>query len=305
MQKTTVYGLPLNPTHLLNQLKGASFCVSYGTRDKLGAQLDQAIELVGEEGILLVDNGAFSAFQSGIDTMNNEEYLEGFADWANDILARCPQAVAVIPDVIGGTAEQNAQLVNETVTMFEDSDRCMPIWHMDESITYLLHLCEGFNHVGFGSSGEYFKKIGKPEWHARIREAFAAIDAWEAESEGAYIRPRLHMMRAQAMHHLYPFDSSDSTNVAVNHGRYKAQGGDFVARFAARVDAKTQASAGPAARHQLLRGVLDHIETSNDRVIAWLEAAGYNVVADRQLSADAWLQAYNQYVDLAEVAEAA
>ena len=117
MNKTTVFGLPLNPTPLLEQLKGASFCVSYGTRGKLGKQLDQAIRLVGDNGILLVDNGAFSAHQSGIDTMSDESYLEGFADWANDILARCPVAVAVIPDVIGGTWQQNAQpLAHSTLT---------------------------------------------------------------------------------------------------------------------------------------------------------------------------------------------
>ena len=88
----------------LEALKGASFCVSYATRGKLGKQLEQAIGLVGEDGILLVDNGAFTAWEAGVDTMADESYLEGFAAWANDILERCPQAVAVLPDVIDGTA---------------------------------------------------------------------------------------------------------------------------------------------------------------------------------------------------------
>src|SRR5262245_10332127 len=129
MNKHTVFGLPLNPMPALEQLRGASFCVSYATRAKLGKQLNQAIELVGQDGILLVDNGAFSAWQAGVDTMSDESYLEGFATWANDILARCPQAIAVLPDKIDGTVEENAQLVNETVTMFPDL-RVMPIWHM-------------------------------------------------------------------------------------------------------------------------------------------------------------------------------
>ena len=59
MRKLTVYGLPLNPLSALDQLAGASFCVSYGTRDKLNGQLDDAIRLVGEDQILIVDNGAF------------------------------------------------------------------------------------------------------------------------------------------------------------------------------------------------------------------------------------------------------
>jgi hypothetical protein len=80
MNKLTIYGLPLSPTSALEALSGASFCVSYGTRDKLGKQLDQAIRLVGQgDGVLLVDNGAYSAWKAGTDTMNDESYLEGFA----------------------------------------------------------------------------------------------------------------------------------------------------------------------------------------------------------------------------------
>jgi len=278
MNKLTIYGLPLSPTSALEALSGASFCVSYGTRDKLGKQLDQAIRLVGQgDGVLLVDNGAYSAWKAGTDTMNDESYLEGFAEWANDIAARCPQAVIVLPDVIDGTHEQNAQLVCETMAMFDfDSERTMPIWHMHEPISYLLHLCEGFGYVGFGSSGEYASP-NCPAWHARITEAFAAIDKWEAESEGAFIRPRIHMMRAQSMAHLYPFDSSDSTNLAINHNRQRRTSGDDIPAVAKRINDKIQASAGPEAEHQTKRPLLGHIETSNMQAIWLLEAAGYVV----------------------------
>src|SRR5262245_19737891 len=111
MKKTVIHGLPMNPRHLLEQLEGGSFCVSYATRNKLGCQLDQAIRLVGKDGILLVDNGAFTAWKSGVDTMNDESYLNGFADWANAIADRCPQAVLVYPDVIDGTWEENLALI--------------------------------------------------------------------------------------------------------------------------------------------------------------------------------------------------
>jgi hypothetical protein len=257
MEKTTVYGLPLNPTHLLNQLKGASFCISYATRAKLGKQLDQAIELVGENGVLLVDNGAFSHFMSG--GSMTEDYIESYEAWANEILERCPQAIAVIPDIIGGTVEQNAELINTTML---DTDRAMPIWHMDEPISYLRHLLDGgFNYIGFGSSGKYAKTVGSAEWHARVKEAMDAIDAWEIE--GNECRPRIHMMRAQAFAHLYAFDSSDSTNVAVNHNRWAKThkvADNHVAQLAARVDAKIQASAGPEAAHQAKRPLLGHLD---------------------------------------------
>ncbi len=273
MEKITVYGLPLNPMPALEQLRGGSFCVSYATRQKLGKQLDQAIELVGkvESNILLVDNGAFSAHKAGVDTMNDEAYLNGFAEWANAITARCPQAFVVLPDVIGGTAEQNWQLACETMMMLDAGDRTMPVWHMHEPISYLLHLCESFNYVAFGSSGEYWQ-VGTAKWHARVKEAFAAIEKWEAECEGAYVRPRIHMMRAQAMAHLYPFDSSDSVNVAMNHGRYRKEGEGHVGRFAKRVNAKIQASAGPAAPHQVALPLTDYWpEPSSAARISWFE----------------------------------
>lgn len=292
MEKTTIYGLPLNPTPLLEQLKGASFCVSYATRDKLGSQLDQAIKLVGQDGILLVDNGAFSHWQSG--GAMTEEYIEGFEEWAQDILDRCPQAIAVIPDVIRGTLEQNVELINTTML---DRDRAMPIWHMDEPISYLIDLCEGYGYIGFGSTMD---APGSAKWHVRIKEAFAAIDAWEKET--GEVRPRIHMMRAQAFAHLYAFDSSDSTNVAMNHNRQLKKRGENVPQFAARIDSKIQASAGPEAEHQEKRPLLDHVEMSNLRVIWMLEQAGYIVrepLPAEQLTAEAWLKQYNEAEDMA------
>lgn len=257
MEKITVYGLPLNPKPLLEQLAGASFCVSYATRDKLGSQLEDAMRLVGQDGILMIDNGAFSMHKQGTDA-RNEDYLDAFEAWAGDIMARCPQAIAVVPDVIGGTEQENSDLAAQWQL---DPDRSMAVWHLHESLEYLTYLCESYGYIAFGSSGQYWK-VGTPEWHARVTEAFAAIDAWEIASEGAYIRPRIHMMRAQSMAHLYPFDSSDSTNVAMNHGRYRAEGAGHVERLAGRVDAKIQASAGPEAEHQAKRPLLFHLEAS-------------------------------------------
>ena len=197
MQKTTIYGLPMNPMPLLEQLKGASFCVSYATRAKLGKQLAQAIRLVGEDGVLLVDNGAFTHWGNG--GLMTEDYIAGFEAWAEDILERCPQAIAVIPDVIRGTMEQNIALIESTGL---DLDRAMPIWHMDEPLSFLRSLCDRFGYIGFGST---IDQPGSENWHARIKEAFAAIDAWALETGEP--RPRVHIMRAQQFAHLYAFDT--------------------------------------------------------------------------------------------------
>lgn len=267
MEKRTVYGLPLAPRSALAELAGASFCVSYATRGDLGNQLEDAMRLVGRDGLLLVDNGAYSLHKRG--EPRTEAYVDGFEAWATEILERCPAAVAVIPDVIDGDEFDNIDCVKDSLL---DPDRAMPVWHLNESLEYLLWLCEGFNYVAFGSAGEYWKP-GTPAWHARVAEAFAAIDKWELESEGAFVRPRLHLMRAQSMAHLYPFDSSDSCNVAMNHGRYRGEGTGHIGRFAARVDAKIQATAGPPADHQIKRPLGEDYLTTDRGLVALLKWA--------------------------------
>ena len=143
-------------------------------------------------------------------------------------LDRCPQAVAVLPDVIDG--DRRAELAIDVRNHGHvPQDRTMPIWHMHEPIFYLLNLCEGFSYVGIGSSGEYASGSG-PKWQARMTEVFAAIDQWEAESNGAFIRPRIHMMRSQGRPTCSRSDSSDSTNVAVNHGRQLKKAGARTSR---------------------------------------------------------------------------
>lgn len=270
MKKQTIYGLPLNPMPALEQLKGASFCVSYAHRAKLGRQLDDAVRLVGEDGILMLDNGAYTHWKQG--GKMTDAYVEEFADWANEILDRCPQAWFVYPDIIEGSVEENWKLVCESMMLFSDSDRGIPVWHMHEPIEYLIHLCQSFPYIAFGSTAD---APGSAKWHARIKEAFAAIDRYILEGEGAYVRPRIHMMRAQNYAHLYPFDSSDSTNVAMNHNRQLKKSGEDLTKFAARVDGKIQASAGPEAEHQIKRPLLDHLEQSAWELQQFLRAAGY------------------------------
>jgi hypothetical protein len=123
-----------------------------------------------------------------------------------------------------------------------DADRTMAVWHMHEPLKRLTGLVEGgFQYVAIGSSGEYAQP-GTPAWHERIRQALAALDELVAESNGAYRRPWLHMMRAQSEAHRYDFDSSDSCNLAVNHCRYRDTGPGHVGRLAARIAGKIDAS---------------------------------------------------------------
>jgi len=261
MKKIPIFGLPLNPMAALEELAGRSFCVSFHNK----RNVEDAIRLVGADGMVMVDNGAYSIFRAGGKTYD-AGMLEEFEAWAADILARCPHAVAVVPDVIGGTEEENLELIR---LWWLDPDRSMVVWHLNESLEHLTYLCEmGFAHVAFGSAGEHYWKIGTPAWHARVTEALAAIDRWVLEGEGCYVRPRVHMMRAKSMLHLYDFDSADSTNVARNHGRHRGEPG-HVAKFAARVVAKIEASAdGIDAPHAIARPLLGHLEEGDAKLYA-------------------------------------
>jgi hypothetical protein len=253
MKKRVVYGLPITPINLLSEVGGNSFCISYATRAKLGTQLSQAIDLVADDGILMIDNGAFTAWRSG--ASNAQGYWDAFLQWAMPIMDQCPQAVVVVPDVIDGTEEENNALMQDfcfgaglELGVAVPFERCMVVWHMHESLERLAYLIEsGFSFIAIGSSGE-FAKVGTTEWHARITEAMQYMTDFCANSDGCYVMPWIHMMRAQSQAHLYAFDSSDSCNLAVNHCRYKAEGPGHVARLAGRIAGKIHASCTGAER---------------------------------------------------------
>ena len=230
IKKTTIFGTPITPRRHLDELHGEAFCLSYWNRSDLN--IDKYVEIAGE---LLLDNGAFSAWQKGVEM--DDGYWDGYYAWANKILARHPHAWAIIPDTITGTVEENDRLRRES---WLPSDREIAVWHMHEPLGYLEHLVSGYHRIAVGSSGE-FAKVGTAAWHARIDEAFGAVRRGH-ESQGDTRQARsLHILRAQSMHHRYDFDSSDSTNLAANHCRYKAEGAGHVRRFADRIKLKVAA----------------------------------------------------------------
>ena len=237
-----LHGLPITPKHLLEQLAGQSFCVSFAAP----AQLDRAIELVDPEGMLMLDNGAFSHWRAGRGQIDREAFFA----WANAAQARCPVAVAVIPDIIGGSEEQNwleaAHAVRGELSQF--TERLMFVWHMNDSIEQLVKACRLFNFVAIGSCAEYDIQKNRDAYLARLKHASAAIDSVE-QLHGR--RPWIHLMRANGViAEALRFDSSDSSNIARNHCRTRGNDGhvrDMVARIAAPIrEAAAGAEIGPA-----------------------------------------------------------
>lgn len=168
------------------------------------------------------DNGAYSAWRSGKPITDWRPYYEWCRDWIRhpglDWLA--------MPDVIGGTELENdlaiADFINWKgwqgspleIRRWHISDRCVPVWHMHESIDRLRRLCTGWSRVAFGSSGD-FEDVGSVLWTERIHEAFEAICV---DSQPV---SRIHGMRMMdpAVFHRFPFSSVDSTNVGQNASR--------------------------------------------------------------------------------------
>lgn len=218
-----IHGLPITPTHLLDEMRGASFCVSFQSP----SQLARAISLLGPNSILKLDNGAFTAWRqnekrkaAGQKPIQlDSAYWERFWAWSEPILALVPQAIAVIPDVIDGTVDQNAEFIRWAPLQF--SDQLMPVWHLHEPVSYLTYLMEsGFPNIAFGSSGE-FSTLGTERWRYRIRQAFDHIDAFAGDIDNGQFRPRIHLMRGLGQLKVgeFPFATADSTMVARNHWR--------------------------------------------------------------------------------------
>jgi hypothetical protein len=237
-KRRIVVGTPVTPKALLPSLAGSSFCVSHADpRD-----LERVIELVGDEEILVLDNGAFTHWRQGRGAIDRTK----FWSWANDAQRRSPQAIAVIPDVIEGSEEENLLELSWALRegLAEFPARTMAIWHMNESLDQLATMARLMNFVGFGSCAEFDVQRKRADYMARIREASEVVDEVEREHDR---RPWIHLMRGLGVFaELTRFESADSTNIAVNHNRYKAEHGDDRAAFLRR-RIQTQVDDGLAA----------------------------------------------------------
>lgn len=209
------HGTPITPKRKLKEVSGAFFCVSYANPQNVAACHEYG------QGVML-DNGAFSFWNKGTETDWNgyysfcDRWLEHWTTWA------------VIPDVIGGSASDNDALIRE----WPFGDRGAPVWHLHEPLGRLERLVEEWPLVCFGSSGEYSKPDNAPWRHRMWRAMDVACD------EKGIPKTRLHMLRGLKFSgDIYPFYSSDSTNVAQNHNR-QGKIGEDIFTFTRRIDSQ-------------------------------------------------------------------
>lgn len=189
------HGTPISPRANLYEMAGHNFCVSFAAPQdaKICHEIGQSV---------MLDNGAFSVWKR-----DAEFNWHGYHNWAGKWL-ECPTTWAVIPDVIDGDEELNDMLLLD----WPHGNRGAPVWHLDESLGRLERLCDTYEKVCFGSSGQY-AVVGDERWHHRVTEAWNRLGKYR-------FTPWIHMLRGMSLAgSIYPFASLDSTDVARNHNR--------------------------------------------------------------------------------------
>lgn len=193
------HGGPITPeTCAMRAWRGRHAFISWAHHDQIGlaSGICQSFAL---------DNGAFSLWKAGT-PVNWEAYY----DWCREWLAHPACDWAVIPDVIGGTEEENDALV----AAWPFGGRGVPVWHLNESPDRLVRLAESWPRVALGSAAEF--DVSKPSrCLARLAEVLPSIS--DAQGRPKVKLHGLRMLNPEIVERV-PLASADSTNVARNIG---------------------------------------------------------------------------------------
>lgn len=184
--------------------KDACALVSYARMDQLNYVLQVADSIV-------FDNGAFKTHNDKLKgKLPDFDPLKHWAGYYSKVLSIYSRIDwFILPDVIGGTEEENDLLLNSVPSTLRD--KAVPVWHSTESIARLIRLCTDYERVAIGLCGEHWKTMSKVA-QDRLHEAFLHVYV-------AYgLKTKIHGLRMLDGRVLgkFPFDSADSSFVAVN-----------------------------------------------------------------------------------------
>lgn len=187
------HGTPITPIEALSVLTGHHFFVSFWRPD--------GIEMVSQiASTFSIDNGAFSAFMAG-DAVDWSRYRDFVQEWSLPNMN-----FHVIPDVIGGTWQENVKLIESW-----NEKRSAPVWHMGEPIEMAIELADGFETICIGGNVGIYENIGSVVWWERMSELLDAITV-----EGVPICKIHGLKMLDPALRSIPFYSADSTNLARN-----------------------------------------------------------------------------------------
>ena len=149
----------------------------------------------------MMDNGAFTAYTKG-----KPMDKPGFYAWCEEYLAH--PNWAVIPDVIGGSVEEQRKYMSDWPFPKELS---APVWHLNLSLEWLQELADTYGRVCLGSSGDFWQ-IGTRKWEQRMDKAFEMLTKTRRHL------PWVHGMRMLGQSDgRWPLASADSSNIARHH----------------------------------------------------------------------------------------
>lgn len=186
---------PITPRKELLTLAGCHLGVSFARPDDVRVchEIAQSV---------MLDNGAFTIWRQG-----GEPNWASYYDWCDEWLD-CPTTWAVIPDQIDADEETQDQLLK----IWPYGQRGAPVWHLNESVSRLLHLTDEHPRICLGSAGEY-AQVGSNGWKRKMFIAFNEV------SKRHQRLPWLHGLRMQSMSRYFPFGSVDSADIGRNHNR--------------------------------------------------------------------------------------
>lgn len=190
--------MPVTPYAYLDVMAGKHVCISYATQRPYFVKWAQS-----HAQSVMWDNGAFTAFTKG-KPMDVEAYYR----WLEPMLQ--PPDWAVIPDVIGGSEEDQRRMLATWPKEVLGKNDCAAVWHLNMPLSYLDFLCNEYPRVCLGSAAEYWK-VGSPVWVARMDEVFDFLQKKFRQL------PYLHGLRMLSqLGNRWPLASADSANVARN-----------------------------------------------------------------------------------------
>ena len=224
------HGSPITPaTAAIRAYKSRHAFISFWSPEQitLAAEICQSFAL---------DNGAFAAWKSGNAIKDWEPYYKWVANWR-----RHPGFdFAVVPDVIGGTEQQNDSLAAKWP--FEQHEGAV-VWHTNESTGRFAELCRKYSRVAIGSSGEY--DVSNP---TKFLDRMYEVLPYAVDRQG-YPRAKLHGLRMlnPKIFSKLPLSSADSTNTAQNIG----------------IDSKWKGTYQPASKETRAQVIVERIESVN------------------------------------------
>lgn len=193
------HGTPVGGTKkdALMFLHGRNALISFATRGHVAEVLSQCDSFC-------LDNGAFTIWKKGEGQIDIVAYQE----WVESLATHPAFDFAIIPDVIGGTEDEN----DEMLERWQSKVTAVPVYHLGESVERFRRLAEKYPKVCLGSTDKW-KKNGSRAWWENMADFMDEIT-----DEQGVVPCKLHGLRMldPRVFQYLPLHSADSTNAVVN-----------------------------------------------------------------------------------------